>query len=471
MDDSRRVVLPLLAWTCSWALILLCSDPVAAQQPRSGTTKPIPATKSAPAKTGAEAKPGSGPVGGGQLTPKLGANPGVSGVRPTPMAGGAGSDTGKPAGAKAAGAQPSGTASGGTAGSVRPATGVRPVQATDEDLQGSPAGESEPVARPTPRRPARATEVAGEGDAENPARLPRPAAEPLRIQKVSPELEKILKDWEQKTAKIEKLQGDTRYREFDKTFAVEYRAEGKFAFEAPDRGNYELRPVKINKGDASSLKDEQGEAYKLTPKAAERWVCTGAEILKIDEAQKTYEVVEIPEERRGDRIIEAPLPFLFGMKAEQAKQRYQIELGKETDQDIVLQLRPNWSGDAANWSKATVIISKTNYLPREVRLIAPGGTSMRIHTFENIKVNSDNIFRSLFGDDPFKPKLRNYKVVVNDGLPPEPPTGVAERGTAPTIPAAKTRQVSGESDGSTPRSPAAKTAGGSDRKPSGSARK
>lgn len=297
---------------------------------------------------------------------------------------------------------------------------VRQVQGTDEDLASDAAdGENATDEGGAPGRlPARAVPQRGGKSAANGSeRLPRPEAEPLRIQKLSPELEQILRNWEQQTAKITKLQGDTRYREYDKTFSVEYRGEGRFAFEAPDRGNYELRPTKIAKGETSSVKTDDKQPYELKPKDAERWICTGAEILRIDETHKTYEVVPIPEERRGDRIIEAPLPFLFGMKAEQAKQRYQIELVKETDQEIALKLRPNWSGDAANWSQATVVIQKTNYLPREVRLIAPGGTSMRIHSFENIKVNSDNLFRSLFGDDPFKPKLKNYKVVNNDRGP------------------------------------------------------
>jgi len=301
---------------------------------------------------------------------------------------------------------------------------VRQAQGTDEDLEPSATDAETGTADNAPpgRLPARTAAPRGGKSAGNGAeRLPRPEAEPLRIQKLSPELEQILRNWEQQTAKITKLQGDTRYREYDKTFSVEYRGEGRFAFEAPDRGNYELRPAKISKGETSSVKTDDKQPYELKPKDAERWICTGAEILRIDETHKTYEVVPIPEERRGDRIIEAPLPFLFGMKAEQAKQRYQIELVKDAEQEIVLKLRPNWSGDAANWSQATVVIQKTNYLPREVRLIAPGGTSMRIHSFENIKVNSDNLFRSLFGDDPFKPKLKNYKVVNNDRGPEDAP--------------------------------------------------
>ena len=106
---------------------------------------------------------------------------------------------------------------------------------------------------------------------------------------------------------------------------------------------------------------------------------------------------------------------------------------------------------------------------------------MRIHTFENIKVNSDNIFRSLFGDDPFKPKLRNYKVVVNDGAPADAPTGVAERGApapggagaggaAPNA-GGKARQVAGESAAPAPRAPGTKTAGAGDKKPTTPVRK
>lgn len=355
--------------------------------------------------------------------------PGTTG-QPTERKG-AGTATGKPSAAPSTGTKPApkgtdakpvdprGADRGTSAGPKK--SPVRQVQGTDEDLEEDAGDEGTDGDRSSPRgTPARSKSGDGAAPAGN-ARLPRPNAEPLRIQKLSPELEQILKNWEQQTAKINKLQGDTRYREYDKTFSVEYRGEGKFAFEAPDRGNYELRPVKIAKGESSSVKTEDKQPYELKPKDAERWICTGAEILRIDEAHKTYEVVPIPEERRGDRIIEAPLPFLFGMKAEQAKQRYQIELVKDADQEIVLKLRPNWSGDAANWSQATVIIQKTNYLPREVRLIAPGGTSMRIHSFENIKVNSDNLFRSLFGDDPFKPKLKNYKVVNNDRGPDDAP--------------------------------------------------
>ncbi len=413
MDDLRPLFPAVIAVSFT---LLAFGAPLPAQQPKVG------ATKSQPAKPGATAPA----------------------TKPKPST------------------EPAGTATSGT----KKKSPVRQVEGTDDDIEApnprpkarrTESDEDEAPARIPARRslPAR-TSVDDGDDRRRPAgdeppqggnRLPRPAAEPLRIQKLSPELEQILKEWERHTAKIQKLEGDTRYREIDKTFSKEFRAEGKFAFEAPDRGNYELRPVKIAKGEVSAVKDDDKIPYELKPKDAERWVCTGSQIIQINEAQKTYDLVEIPEERRGDRIIDAPLPFLFGMKAEQAKQRYQIELAKQTDQDIVLQLRPNWSGDAANWSKATVVISKSNYLPREVRLIAPGGTSMRVHTFDNIKVNSDSIFRSLFGDDPFKPKLKNYKAVVSSA--PETPA-VADRTPAAN---AKAKPASAETAAGKPNTP------------------
>jgi hypothetical protein len=156
---------------------------------------------------------------------------------------------------------------------------VRQAQGTDEDLETSASDEAAATADNAPpgRLPARTAAPRGGKSAGTGAeRLPRPEAEPLRIQKLSPELEQILRNWEQQTAKITKLQGDTRYREYDKTFSVEYRGEGRFAFEAPDRGNYELRPAKIAKGDSSLVKTDDKQPYELKPKDAERWICTGS---------------------------------------------------------------------------------------------------------------------------------------------------------------------------------------------------
>ena len=131
-------------------------------------------------------------------------------------------------------------------------------------------------------------------------RLPRPPApDPLKVEVISPELETILKNWELTTSQFKKMTGAFTRFKYDKTFEVEWRAEGKFAYEAPDKGNYVLNGMTIEKGDVSKKTAKDGTPYTLKSSDSERWVCTGKEVIKINEKEKTYEKVPIPLTARG----------------------------------------------------------------------------------------------------------------------------------------------------------------------------
>jgi hypothetical protein len=110
--------------------------------------------------------------------------------------------------------------------------------------------------------------------------------------------------------------------------------------------------------------------------------------------------------------MDGPLPFLFGMKAEQAKRRYHLSLNakKTTATEIWLNVIPRWPKDSANWSKATVIIWANTFKPKAVKLLEPTGAES-VHVFKNIEVNPK---RGFFDGDPFKPSLRGLKLVLND---------------------------------------------------------
>src|SRR4029079_11788670 len=95
-----------------------------------------------------------------------------------------------------------------------------------------------------------------------------------------------------------------------------------FAYEMPDKGAYEFKGSEIPARAVSKMKDADDKPYALKPDKSERWFCNGKEVMKIDDPTKTYEKVPIPEEHQGENIIEGPLPFLFGMKAEAAMRRY-----------------------------------------------------------------------------------------------------------------------------------------------------
>jgi TIGR03009 family protein len=292
---------------------------------------------------------------------------------------------------------------------------VQPVQAGEDDPEPAPAS-------PRARRPAADTGDDADGAEGAAARGTQgsrggtparpPALDPVRLETLSPELEKILKDWELVTSQFKTMAGEFSRFKYDITFEVEKRAEGKFTYEAPDKGYYHLWGTKIDSDAVSQKLGKDGKTpFELKSDDPDHWVCNGKKVIKIDDKAKKFEEVAIPPENQGQNIIDGPLPFLFGMKAEKAKLRYKLSLKKSDGKEIWLGVIPRWRDDAANWTKATVIIEAKTFKPRAVKLLDPTG-SESVHVFRNVVINERKGF---FDKDPFKPNLWGYKAV----LPPD----------------------------------------------------
>ena len=289
-----------------------------------------------------------------------------------------------------------------------------------------------------------------------PGKLARPAPQELRIEKVPPELEKVLQDWERHTSQFKKLVGEFSVFKYDHELEIEKRGEGKFAHEAPDKGNYETKGMEIAKGQKSKKKNKDGEPYSLQSEAPVRWVCTGKEIIRIDEKEKTYEKIPIPPESQGQNIIEGPLPFLFGMKAQQAKMRYRMKILEQNDETIKLQVIPIRRNDAVNWDKALLLIDAKLFVPKAVQLFDPLG-SETVHVFKNVEINPK---KGWLQEDPFKPNLRSYKEAVTGGsqsaAAPGKPTA-SKAATSKTSPAADaTKRTANSADAPARKTGAAK---------------
>jgi hypothetical protein len=174
--------------------------------------------------------------------------------------------------------------------------------------------------------------------------------------------------------------------------------------------------VPIPKGTRSEKVGKDGEPYELRSDTPERWVCTGKEVIKIDDQEKTFEKIPIPPAAQGEKIIEGPLPFLFGMKAERAKKRYSMRLlnpKKKKPNEIWLEVIPRKAEDSSNWQRAVVIIDTQRFVPTGVKLYDPTGVET-VHLFKNVEINPKE--PGWFGwgaADPFAPKLRGYKQVVS----------------------------------------------------------
>jgi len=296
-------------------------------------------------------------------------------------------------------------------GTAKKKAPIKRVQADDEELEQSPA---------RPRTGSRANiEADGAEETSRPApksgkpQRPEPTGT-LRTPILSPEVEKVLKDWESHTSQFKTMSLEFVRFTYDKTFEVEKRAEGSVVYAAPDKGNYLVKGMKIEPGEKSRKRNKNGVPYALKSDEPARWVCNGKEVIRIDDQAKppTYEKAGIPVESQGQNIIDGPLPFLFGMKADRAKRRYRdIELLEGEEGEIRLQVRSKEDQDARAWDTAVIIIDAAKFTPKAVKLKDVTGAES-VHVFKNVVVNKK---KGLFETDPFNPSLKGYKQV----LPPE----------------------------------------------------
>jgi TIGR03009 family protein len=241
----------------------------------------------------------------------------------------------------------------------------------------------------------------------------------MRVDEVSPRLDEILNGWARASAGIKKLEGRHNRFVYDTTFKTEKRTEGYFYFEAPDHGRIDFNTVEIHPGDVGREDPVTNERYRLESDRPQIWIVDGEKVLHIDPVEKTADVLTIPPEQRGQAITEGPLPFLFGLPAEQAKQRFQLELLGENfgkHNEIRLLVRPRREEDAANWSQAMVQLNRSTYLPTAVQLTDPAGTSITSYVFTEPRINQPEPLIGIFKKDPFKYPLRGYKLQVDQNM-------------------------------------------------------
>ena len=221
-----------------------------------------------------------------------------------------------------------------------------------------------------------------------------------RNEPVDPELNQILIDWENKTKGIHKLSGKHRRFEYDHVWEVEKRADGKFYYESPDKGRIDIEVVELDKGEQSQKIGKAGKPYEVKSAIPEKWICDGKKIASANVREKTYIVLDIPPDQQGQNIMDGPLPFLFGLPAEVAKQRYHITILPQTNEQFVwLKILPKRAADARNWSEAEVILVRETYLPYAVKMLDPIGNKETVYRFEDLKPNG--IVIPIFGRDPF----------------------------------------------------------------------
>ncbi len=299
------------------------------------------------------------------------------------------------------------------------------------DEPAEPAAPRQPALRPRP--PA----AQGPAPPQQPAQGPAPQ---VAFLPVTPEMMTVLKQWEAKTKGFTSLQCPVTRIEFDKVFAYETRSNGVVYFENPDHGRIDFDPA--NKDWlAKPGRVAAGKVYKVGPGSRASWICTGKQIFVLDPKAKTYDLIDIPSEMQGQNITRSPLPFIFGMKVQDAINRFNLSFGPYHDPEgkllgkngkllptspaihvIACPFDPNV---VKEYTQAEILLDPVTFLPKNLRTLDPSGNKETVYSFDQNQIQVGVVWKKpLIGErkTPFDtPSLSGWQLIHHHKAEPDQP--------------------------------------------------
>lgn len=190
------------------------------------------------------------------------------------------------------------------------------------------------------------------GPAAAPPAQPAPAAAPNAAR-----LDTLLQKWEQEMKNVQVLSAELTRTTLDKTYGKADTYSGTAKYMKPNLAALEM------------LKKDNAQAF-------EKYLCTGQYLYEYAVATKQIRVHELPKPVNGNVSDDNFLSFLFGMKAEEAKKRYDLRLVKEDQWYIYIEVLPKQAADKADFQKARLILNVNSFLPRQVWFEQPNGNEI-----------------------------------------------------------------------------------------------
>jgi TIGR03009 family protein len=189
-------------------------------------------------------------------------------------------------------------------------------------------------------------------------------------------LDALLMQWEQKMKGLETLAAACTRTTKDKTYQTQEVFEGIAKYMKPNLALLDMK--KQNK-----------------PDVYEKYICTGTFLYEFVPQSKTVRIHELPPTQRGQLSDDSFLGFLFGMRAEEAKSRYDLKLSQEDRNWIYIDIYPRALGDKADFQRAQLVLSQNTFLPRRLWFEQPNGNEV---TWEmpQVQANSPSVTRNDF---------------------------------------------------------------------------
>ncbi len=241
-------------------------------------------------------------------------------------------------------------------------------------------------------------------------------------------LDQVLDVWEKRTAEVQRYQCEFTRWEYEPTMhptAPTRIAKGVLKFAAPDKGLFRV-------DESETIVDKSpNPKYAVNPEQrfGEYWICDGEWIHDLDRNQEKATKTQLPPELRGKQIYLSPLPFLFGVKASEIKQRYWVRTvaPPEGSEDVWVEAFPKSADDSGNYSRVQVVLDRSTCLPTALIVFLPnwrpGQEHREIYQFSKQVTNWSflNILKQkLFLQEFIPTKLpSSWRVIVQPYIPPQ----------------------------------------------------
>ncbi|MEM6655566.1 MAG: hypothetical protein AAF596_07175 [Planctomycetota bacterium] len=224
-------------------------------------------------------------------------------------------------------------------------------------------------------------------------------------------LDQVLSSWEIESGKVTTFNCPfTRwdYNAFgparDIAFSVD---EGQVSYQQPDKGSFRITqisrwvPKPVAPGQAPPQGAPQGQHVVQPDAIGEHWVCDGRSVFEFKHDQKVLRVQPIPPALQGKAIVDGPLPFLFGAKAEKLKQKYRMFIKEPPPSPEIIQIvaQPRTQELAANYRGVELQLDKRRMLPVGMQVWQPDGSrSVYLFDLERASVNArrDRLWGAIF---------------------------------------------------------------------------
>src|SRR5205807_9655797 len=178
--------------------------------------------------------------------------------------------------------------------------------------------------------------------AQPPQQPPAPALDPREP------LDSLLMRWEAEMKKVVTISAQCTRTSDDKAFQVSTVHVGTAKFMKPNLALLELQ-------------------QKDNPARFERYLVTGTFLYQYVPSNKEILAYEMPAPKPGQVADDNCPSLLFGMKAEEAKRRYVLQLDRPEDPYYYyVNILPRFETDKADFQRAQLVLTKDNFMPRRL---------------------------------------------------------------------------------------------------------